>query len=120
MTGAKPVKVARDGVVTVGSGTAIILTFLAGREPDEGESDCERASCREALGKAIDDEGAGAAWEENTGGVTRTDDEQAGDAARRTSVSRSVGLVGVGMVAGGSEGMKETNLTEDALKEIVR
>lgn len=41
MTGAKSVKIARDGIVIVGSGTAIILIFLVGRALDEGVFGCE-------------------------------------------------------------------------------
>lgn len=40
VTRAKPIKIARECIVIIGSRTAIILTFLVRRDPDEGVSGC--------------------------------------------------------------------------------
>lgn len=50
MAGAKLIKVATDGFVTVGIETAIILTFLGERDPVEGLFGCERKAGTEAMG----------------------------------------------------------------------
>lgn len=90
MTRARPVKVAQDGVVTIGTGTAIISTWLVGRGPDERVSGCERTDGAEVMGRAANVKETGAAVEEGTGGVTCTDDEQTGIPDRLTRVSWSV------------------------------
>lgn len=81
MTGVNSVKVLKDGVVTLGSGTAKFLTFLMGRDPDGRVSGSERTAGTDVVGKAADAEKAGAAKKEGTGGVALRDDDQAGDAA---------------------------------------
>lgn len=88
-----------------------------GRDPDEKVSECEHTAGTEVMGKAVDFEGAGAAEEEKTNRFTRIDKEWAGDIAQRTKVSRSVSLVGVSMTVEEPEGVKETNSTEESLKE---
>lgn len=96
MTRAKPVKIARDGFVTRGPQTAITMIFFEGRDPNEEVSGCEQPAGTKVMGEAVDIEGDGAAEEEETGGVTCTDDERARNASRRTRMWKSVGLVGIG------------------------
>lgn len=98
MIEASPDKAARDGVVAVGSETAMIFISLVGRDPDERASEHEQTADRDALGKAIDFEGAGAALEGGRGGIACTDGERAGGTAVRTSVLRSARSVRVVMV----------------------
>lgn len=80
------------------SETAKTLIFSMERNLGEETSVRNLLADRKVLGKAVEIEGAGAALDAETGKVTLTDGEVAGDAASQTRLSRLVCLIGVGMV----------------------